>query len=240
MLCENDPNVRMRRYLRTWYDERVNYFRAQVLTVTPSERQDINLIEDWDINQFTPRVSRWDSIENPGKLRSAPIFRDCVRIAAEFVQAVRPDDAELLWRVASGYAHGRAWAIQETGKFRMVEAPPGQVGSQSTVDHEHLSKMIAFAALTIEYADWLVKERMGHVILGFDPFLDAPHRGLNRNVQFSSSPSRTTAKSGRSSVSVQKITSYVPRVRDLAMEFDPVSSIAQSLSAPSCRRDGGR
>lgn len=172
MLCENDPDVRMRRYLRTWYDERSNFYQARILTVPPAERGGLQLIEDWDVQEFTPRVAAWDSGEKPGKLRAKPIFRDCVRMAAEYVQAVRPDDAELLWRVASGYAHGRAWASQETGKIRVIDVPEGQLASQSTVDHEHLCKMIAFTALTIEYADWLVKERMGHEIVAFKPFME--------------------------------------------------------------------
>lgn len=172
MLCENDPDVRMIRYLRTWYDERYNYFKAQRLTASPAEREGLKLIEDWDTQEFTPRVTKWDSVEKPGKLRATPIFRDCVRIAAEFVQAVRPDDAELLWRVASGYAHGRAWASQETGRIRVVDAPEGQLASQSSVDFEHLSKMIGFVALTIEYADWLVKERMGHANVDFQSFME--------------------------------------------------------------------
>ena len=162
MMCENDQAVRMERCLRVWYDDRRNFFKAERETFRPRHKDKVDHLEEWDVNEFAPRVARWETPETKNRIRQEPSFSESVAVAAEFVGAVKPNIAVIFWRVASGYAHGRPWAWQITGKFQEVEHSAGLITSKGTLDFEPVSRMIGITVLTLQYAEWLIRERMGH------------------------------------------------------------------------------
>lgn len=162
MMCENDQDVRLERCLRVWYDDRRNFFKAENQTYRRRHRDKLNSLQEWDDNEFKVKAARWDTAEAKGRIRQEPSFSECIAEAAEFAGAVSADMAVVFWRVASGYAHGRPWSWQVSGKFRTVEKAEGLVTSQGAIAFEPIARMIGITVLTIQYADWLIKERSGH------------------------------------------------------------------------------
>lgn len=77
----------------------------------------------------------------------------------------------MLWRTASGYAHGRTWAWQATGRTREVTRDDGCPDTQGGLDYQTLAPMIAVVTVTIQYAVWLLNKRAGN-LTDYNPVVD--------------------------------------------------------------------
>jgi hypothetical protein len=81
----------------------------------------------------------------------------CVAEAARKSKSAKPDYAVLLWRVASGHAHGKQWAQLAVGDFQ-----PQGGKMRATIDLNVISRMVAVSVISLHYAHWLITVRSGY------------------------------------------------------------------------------
>lgn len=87
---------------------------------------------------------------------------DCIREAARVTKVERPEEAEIIWRLASGLAHGRRWAWETASQF----SPVGQVSTgakmvRGSVDLRRIGRVTILVTSTIQLADWYFARRAG-------------------------------------------------------------------------------
>lgn len=88
---------------------------------------------------------------------------DCIKEAARVTKVESPEEAEAIWRMASGLAHGRRWAWETASQF----LPAGEVSSgarimSGSVDFRRIGRTTILVTSTIQMADWYFARRAGH------------------------------------------------------------------------------
>lgn len=151
-------------------DDHRQSFTVDALTYAQKDRRKITIRNEFDA-EFRQLFGRWDTTDSHTRIRTPVNILECVQETALYVDVVSEDVATMLWRTSSGYAHGRTWAWQATGRTREVTRDDGRVDTQGALDYQTVARMIAVVTVTIQYAVWLLNKRTGHPTY-YNPVID--------------------------------------------------------------------
>jgi hypothetical protein len=101
-----------------------------------------------------------------GEVKAAPAYLDMVRATASHGR-VSDDHAEVLWRIASAAAHGKAWFVGATHATVVGdEFTKGRFRAVQEVNPEAISAVVGFASNLVQWATLLYATRLGHDVQG--------------------------------------------------------------------------
>lgn len=88
---------------------------------------------------------------------------ECIRASAAVTKVESPEEAETIWRLASGLAHGRRWAWDSASQF----TPAGQISTgermmRGSIDLRRIGRVTILITSTLQLADWYFAKRAGH------------------------------------------------------------------------------
>lgn len=163
LLGPQEQSVRIQRLLRLVRDDLTEAQKATKLTVPLRKRKNMPSIKESD-SEFWETADKWIPDDVTRRRINEEIHSvECVRDACRRSRVAKEDLAELLWRTASGHAHGRRWAPLMSSQFVSL-GPVSESSSiyRATIDLNMASKLVMIATGVTQYADWLYAKRCGY------------------------------------------------------------------------------
>lgn len=161
MIGPDDRDTRLQRLLRFTFDDLGKYKLALDLTHYPGKRADLDQYERMR-KEYEAAAAPWTGTAANG-IRTEINLVECVIESANLSKVVRlPRTAELSWRIAAGYAHGRPWAHLTTGKIvELGRIDEHTVQVAASINLPYVRMLATIATGTIQYADYLIHKRSG-------------------------------------------------------------------------------
>lgn len=159
----DDQDVRIERYLRLYQDNANQAIKVDVLRYRAKDQVRASSSSK---KQLASELARLYTIRQTGDSAKARIVErinivECVREAAEVVGCTSPVNAERMWRLASGFAHGMDWAGRTAGLTFSQEGDDGEHLWYSGLHLESFSWMVSLTIATIAHAYRVCATRCG-------------------------------------------------------------------------------
>ena len=135
--------------------------KRENLAYRPRKRANIKAFKDAK-DAYLRAAARYPHPKAQERIEKRVNFVDCVRDAVRKSGVATEDAAEQLWRIASGYAHGRRWAPFTAGLYVLDHELEDAKVYRGMVDMKTVSRLVLLITSMIQYAEWLYATRAGY------------------------------------------------------------------------------
>lgn len=161
MIGPDDRDTRLQRLLRFTFDDNASYKLALDLTHHPKKAAQLAKYQQI-ASGFETAAAHWTG-KDANRIRTPINMVDCITESARLSHSVGfPRTAELSWRIAAGYAHGRPWAHLTTGNLvDLGSVDELRTQFAGSINLPYVRMMTIITTGTIQYGDHLIHQRSG-------------------------------------------------------------------------------
>lgn len=159
----DDQQIRIERLLRTDYEDRRQKSESDVLLARPRDKEKAReLATAWEAG-FDEIALPWEMDEKAHRrIRQSVSLSECVHDAAEITGVTHGNIAQLYWKLASAYAHGKSWPQRNTTRTRSYQDAQGVTYEGQVMEPRSFIYLQIMSIDTINYAIWLLQTRCGY------------------------------------------------------------------------------
>ena len=163
LISPKDRHERLERLLRMVHDDLVESQKATRLVYPLRKRSNLPLFKKSD-EEFAVTAKPWtDDDASRRRIYEDINLVDCIKDASRKSGVAKEDVADLLWRTASGHAHGSRWAQLTVGVYQFENnIDESTMAVRGMIDLTNASKLIMLVTGMIQYAGWLFATRAGN------------------------------------------------------------------------------